>query len=162
MLFLESAAKLFKDRGGIRVILVGNGPEESKLKDFVKKQGLEAKVHFAGYVANPAPYYQAFDVFVLSSITEGIPLSILEAMASHVPVVSTRVGGIPKVIEHGKTGILVDSNDAQALSLQLKLLSQDKKQREALAAAALEYVQNHFSVEKMHQSYNSVYHEVTS
>ena len=125
-------------RRRIRLRLCGVGPYENELRRRAQATGLEAQVEFAGLV----PYEQipdelrAADVFALPSLQEGLPLSLLEAMASGLPVVASAVGGIPTVIRDGDNGLLVAAGDVAALRDALVRLADDPALRTRLGAAA--------------------------
>ena len=96
-----------------RLLLVGDGPKRADLHALAEELGLSGSVHFAGYQAQPESYLQVMDVFALTSRAEGLPLAVLEAWAAGLPVVATRVGGIPRLIDDGRTGLLIDSGDEE-------------------------------------------------
>ncbi len=125
-------------RSRIRLRLCGTGPYESELRRRAREAGLEAQVDFAGLV----PYeripeeLRGADVFALPSLQEGLPLSLLEAMASGLPVVASAVGGIPAVVRDGANGCLAPAGDAAALGAALVRLAGDPARRARLGEAA--------------------------
>ena len=102
-----------------RLVLVGDGPLRAELEGLARSLGLGGAVLFAGYQPNPERYLAAMDVFVLPSRAEAMPLVIPEAWAAGRPVVASRVGGIPELIEDGKTGLLVEPGDVDGLAARL-------------------------------------------
>lgn len=146
----------------LKLVIVGDGPEREKLQALVAQLNLTGKVIFTGVIKEMPVVYQMLDIFVLSSLTEGVPLTVLEAMAAKVPVVATRVGGIPEIVTDGETGLLVDSKDAADLSAKINMLVSDQTRRDKLAANAFAVVQSHYSLEKMRLAYSHVYQEVLS
>ena len=98
------------------LLLVGDGPLLHELTNLVGDLGLGDHVHFAGYQPHAAPYLQAMDVFALTSRSEGMPQALLEAAVIGVPIVASRVGGIPEVIESGRTGLLIEPGDEAGLT----------------------------------------------
>jgi glycosyltransferase involved in cell wall biosynthesis len=102
------------------------------------------------------------DVFVLPSLNEGLPLSLLEAMASGLPVVAARIGGIPEVIANERTGLLVPPNDAETLALRLQELCENPTLRKRLACEAQAFVQVQFDQKKMLALHEAVYDELLS
>jgi glycosyltransferase involved in cell wall biosynthesis len=159
-LFIRAFAEVCRDKPHIKAMIIGEGPEEEALKRSVKENGLEQQVIFTGLIPNPAPFYQAFDIFVLSSRTEGVPLTILEAMASRVPVISTKVGGIPKIVIDGKTGLLVEPENAGQLRDAISALITDGAKREDFKNAAFDFARENYSIEHMNWLYHEVYQEV--
>src|SRR5262249_50813680 len=121
--------------------------------------GLAERVHFAGYQPRPEPYLHAMDVFALSSQSEGMPLSVLEAWAADVPVVSTRVGGIPELVDDGRTGVLVDFDDEEAMAQALGDLLADPDLARGLRKAGRDRVEA-FSLERMADEYQRHYLEL--
>ncbi|MBV6342453.1 glycosyltransferase family 4 protein [Candidatus Magnetobacterium casensis] len=108
-----------------RCLLVGDGPGRNRLENVAKTLGISEHVIFTGYVEDVARIYSFSDVCVLSSFSEGVPQSVLQAMAVGVPVVATRVGGVPEVVVHEETGLLVDSGDHEAIAAQILRLVND-------------------------------------
>src|SRR4029077_3824290 len=90
-----------------RLCLVGDGPDRLKLERRAHELGIMRQTLFLGFQRNVAPYYEAFDVFLLPSANEGTPVSVIEALAAGKPVVATRVGGVPDVVRDGVDGYLV-------------------------------------------------------
>ena len=100
----------------MRLVLVGEGEEADVLTAYVRKRGLSDVVRFLGSRRDVPRLLAAADTFLLSSISEGIPLTIIEAMASEVPIVSTDVGGIPYLLEHERDALLVPPGDDEAMA----------------------------------------------
>jgi glycosyltransferase involved in cell wall biosynthesis len=113
---LITAMKLVKARfPGARLLLAGDGPEREKLEQFVKSERMTESVAFLGQVRSVSALYAGVDIYVQSSLFEGLPLAILEALASSLPVVATRVAGNVEIIEDRKNGLLVEPRDPEAL-----------------------------------------------
>jgi glycosyltransferase involved in cell wall biosynthesis len=123
--FLEAARMLSHTHRRVTFLVVGDGPERESLERRASRSDLKGRVAFAGFVNEMAPVYQDLDLLVISSKTEGIPLVVLEAMKHGIPVVSTRVGGIPEVIEDGVDGILVPPGDPPAMARAIETLLLD-------------------------------------
>jgi glycosyltransferase involved in cell wall biosynthesis len=111
-------------------------------------------VHFAGYQAQPERFYQAMDVFALTSRSEGIPQAVLEASAAGLPVIASRVGGVPEVIEDGYTGLLFESGDAAALAAGLQALAADSELARRLGDAGRRRVEARFHIRRMAEEYH--------
>jgi glycosyltransferase involved in cell wall biosynthesis len=135
---LAAAARLADEHPGLRVVLVGSGPLEDDLRSRSRQLGLGDTVVFAGSRDDVFDLLPAFDVFTLSSRFEGLPISLLEAMASGVPPVVTRVGGIPEVVTDGDDGVLVEPGDPEGLATALGKLLADPGRRAELATGAVE------------------------
>lgn len=115
-LFLEAAHLIRQARQDVHFVIVGDGELRPNLEHQVKKLGLESYVSFIGWVKDPAPLLQNFDVFALTSNNEGTPFTIMEAMAAGISVVSTNVGGVADMLEDGRLGTLVSPHDPKAFA----------------------------------------------
>ena len=133
--FLESLAKLGPDTPDWHGVVVGDGPERAALQLQARSLGIEARVSFAGSVPEAARVVQALDLFVLSSRSEGTPMTILEVMGAGVPVVATAVGGVPDVVDAPLAGWLVPPEEPRTLAREITKALRGEPQR-ALRAAA--------------------------
>jgi glycosyltransferase involved in cell wall biosynthesis len=147
---------------GLRCVILGDGPERSKLEALIRSRELEKFVWLPGERSDVAAWLSAFDVYALPSLWEGLPNSLLEAMALGLPVVASRVDGVPEAVEHGKTGLLVPPSDPRALANALKGLAVDSAQRTALGAAAAAAVAERFTIRRMIGEYEETYSSVLS
>jgi glycosyltransferase involved in cell wall biosynthesis len=142
---------------GARLVLVGDGAERDAIRAEVAAQGVEPFVHMAGARDDVPRCLAALDVFVLSSRHEGLPLAALEAMAAGLPVVATAVGGLPGLIDEGRSGFLVPPADAEALRLRLQALRADPALARAVGARGQVHVRERHSHAAMLQSYLALY-----
>lgn len=149
-----------KDIEGVILLVVGNGPLEQRLKYLAEALRISDKVVFAGFRPNVTDYIAAMDIFVLPSLTEGLPLALLEAMAAAKPVIASEVGGIPTVIENRKTGLLVTPRNPDLLKKAILSLINDRNMAKELALNARKLAEIRFSLEKMTESYEKIYSEV--
>jgi glycosyltransferase involved in cell wall biosynthesis len=140
-----------------RLVIAGAGPARVTLEALAKELGLESAVQFLGEVRDTAALYRTFDAFALSSISEGTSMSILEAMASGVPVVATAVGGTPALVRNGALAMLVPSQDPEALARALAALAAEPARRRALAGSARDFVVEHYSERAMLDRYAALY-----
>jgi glycosyltransferase involved in cell wall biosynthesis len=146
----------------LRLTIVGDGPERAALEELATRLGLAGAVHFLGFRSDIDQLLAQSDVFVLTSLSEGIPMSILEAMKSGLPVVATRVGGVPATVAEGETGILVESDDEPALVRALANLIEHPRAAEAMGAAGHARVLQKFSVDAMVSAYEAIYQRAGS
>lgn len=144
----------------IRLLIVGEGDERSAIESEIIRLGLQQHVTLTGNRSDVSDLLAASDVFLMSSISEGIPLTIIEAMAAERPVVSTAVGGIPEMIDDGKTGLLAPAGDAKTLARQLQRLHQQPSLRRSIVEAAAESARRRFSLTGMLNQYERMYREV--
>ncbi len=140
-----------------RLVIVGDGAERMALEKLV--HGLERGrfVHLTGVRRDPARLLAAFDVFALSSCTEGLPLVLLEAMAAGLPVVSTDVGGIGDVVQHERTGFLVPRTDMARFADELRRLYRDPDLARRIGMTARHAVRHAYSLERMASDYAALY-----
>ncbi len=145
---LIEAANLIRQEN-IKFVIIGEGKKRRELEDLIHKNNLEEKFNLTGTVPQAYRYLKAFDVFVLPSLKEGFPWTILEAMVAEVPVIATTAGALPEIIENNKSGILVRPADSQQLAEAISNLLKDRNLREELAKEAYKTVEERFTLEKM-------------
>ncbi len=134
--FLDAVAALARDHPDLVAVIVGTGPLEAELRGRARTLGLEPHVQFAGIRDDVYELLPGFDAFVLTSRYEGLPISLLEAMATGIPSVVTRVGGIPEVVSDGVEGFLVPPGDVGSIGAALAKLLDDPPLRVTMGAAA--------------------------
>jgi N-acetyl-alpha-D-glucosaminyl L-malate synthase BshA len=132
---LIKAVNVVRQKHKAKLLLVGKGPEQDRLKKLVEQLHLEDYVKFMGPIPNEKiPWiYAAADILVLPSLSEGFPVTILEAMASGLPIIATRVGGLPEVIEEEYNGFLVEPENPKQIAEKISLLLQNDKLRENIS-----------------------------
>jgi glycosyltransferase involved in cell wall biosynthesis len=145
---IDALASLLKDHPRLRFIIIHDGDLRAQLQEQVRNLGLEEHVFFTGTVEDAARYLRAFDLFVLPSKSEAFGYVILEAGIAQVPVVATRVGGIPDIIESGVNGLLVPPEDTPALAAAMRTLIDDERMRHEFAHR-LHLRAQEFTVERM-------------
>ncbi len=143
--------------GSFEALVVGDGPDRQQLEDEIGALGLNARVQLAGERSDVPELLAAADVFVLSSSSEGMPVSVLEAMAAGLPVVASRVGGVPEQVTHGETGLLVEPGDADDLAAALARLVQDGELRGRLGAAGRARAEQAFALEPFRRAHLELY-----
>lgn len=141
----------------LHLLIVGDGPQRSSLENLADQLGLASHTHFVGFQEEVAPYLAAMNVFVQTSETEGMPIAILEAWASNCPVVATRVGGVPELIDDGKTGLLCEFGDHPSLVRAIDRLLHDPDLTAALTSAACQQVAERYGIQSVLRSYHSHY-----
>src|SRR5215472_12185151 len=139
------------------LILVGEGVLREQLGEQARNLGLDGQIHFLGLRTDIPDVLAAMDVFVLSSDWEGNPLSMMEAMASGLPIVSTAVGGVPDLIANGREGFLVPPGDVRGFSGAMTFLLRDLETRRSMGTAAARRAKENFDVSKMDRAYEQLY-----
>lgn len=157
---LRAARKVVDQAPNVRVVLVGDGPELPALKKLAGELDLDRNVVFHEFTPRVAELMTLFDVFVLSSLTEGVSISLLEAMALGKPVVVTDVGGNPEVAVDGETGFLVPSGKPEALADACLRLVREPELRQAMGRAGRKRVEVQFSNERTVDAVDRLYHQV--
>ena len=144
----------------LRLVLVGDGPLRDKLAAQIEAAGLQGSVTLAGPRADVAPAMRGFSLFSLSSIAEGTPVTMLEAMASSLPVVATKVGGITDLVQDGVMGALVPAANPQALADALAGYVLDRARARAHGAAGRAHVERRYSMHAMLEAYLALYDDL--
>ncbi len=145
---------------GARLVMVGDGPDRPAAERQAAVMGIADHVDFVGEQQDPVPFLSSADLFLLPSSQESFGLAALEAMACGVPVVASRVGGIPEVISDGVTGVLADPHDEAGMAGHALRLLEDAARRDAMGRAAAEDVRRRFSSETIVPRYEALYAEV--
>lgn len=156
--FLEAARTIVETREDVVFMIVGDGPLESVLKEMAQELGIHDHVFFLGFREDAIEVLSIMDVFVLTSLHEGIPLSLLEAMYLGLPVVATRVGGMPEVVEDGRSGLLVAVGDERAIAGAI--LAMLSPRGEEIGREAKRRVLEEFSLERMTEGTEEVYRQL--
>ncbi len=154
---IDAAALVVRDVPDARFVILGEGELRPALERQVKELHLEKHVVLPGFRADILSFIRSFDVFVMSSLFEGLGTSLLDAMALSKPTVASHTGGIPEVVSHGETGLLVPPRDVRALASAIATLLKDPKRRERMGRAGLERVKRLFSADQMIEKTLEVY-----
>jgi 2-deoxystreptamine N-acetyl-D-glucosaminyltransferase/2-deoxystreptamine glucosyltransferase len=159
---LCEAMKLLQDEGAaVRLVLAGDGPLLRPLQERVASWGLRDKFHFTGAFDEIAPIMRATHIVAHPTLNDGRSVSVLEAMAWGKPVVASRIGGVPELIEHGVSGLLVPPADPPALARALKQLALDPAARRRMGQAARrKFLEGEFSQENMVNQTLAIYRQV--
>jgi len=160
--WLTAARKIHERLPECRFALVGDGPLRDEVERRVAAAGLDGVVHLPGLQADVTPWLSAFDLLMISSDFEGLPLVLLEAMAFEVPVVATAVGGIPETVADGETGRLVAPGDPAALATAALELLADPVRRAAMGSAARRRAESEFSTDRMLTELEDLYDRLLS
>ena len=151
-LFLEIAAEIARSHPGAIFVIAGTGPEEHALR-----ASAGANVHFLGFVPDTARLYDAIDFLLMPSRFEGLPMTLLEAMAMRVPIVASRLDGIAEVIVEGEDGLLAAPTAKDEFSAHLRALLDDPSRAASIAERAFQKVTRDFSAERMTREVEALY-----
>jgi glycosyltransferase involved in cell wall biosynthesis len=156
-ILIDAFAKLSSEFPASHLLLVGDGPLMADLQNQAAALKITARVHFTGFQPNPEKYLGMLDVFVLTSRMEGMPLAVLEASASGIPVIASKVGGLEEMSDGGRSILLYEFGDTDALLGGLRRLVSQSDFRQRLAHAGREHVLTAYSAERMARDYGHHY-----
>jgi glycosyltransferase involved in cell wall biosynthesis len=154
-LLMEAFAKA--SNGNMRLVIVGEGPERERLAEVAAGANIGDKVIFTGRIVDPAPLYRAMDIFVLPSLSENAPNSLLEAMSTGLPVIATDVGDVSYILEEGRCGIIVKPNDVSAIAHAIDFYLRNNSDAAEKGAFSRQRALELFNVKKMISAYESLY-----
>ena len=163
---IDAAALVVREVPDARFVILGEGEMRQTLERQVKELHLDKHVLLPGFRADVVSFIKSFDLFVMSSLAEGLGTSLLDAMASSKATVASHTGGIPEAVSHGETGLLVPPRDHHALADAIVDLLKNQERRERMGKAGLERVRRMFSAERMveetleaYRAHAGVHHE---
>ena len=156
-ILLDAVRRLASRIPRLVLLLVGGGGEEARIRRIVAQTGLRDRVIFTGFLGNPARVYGILDVYVATSLKEGLPLAPLEAMCARLPIIATDVPGHRDVVVHGQTGLLVPPEDSAALAAAIALLEADAERRRLMGEAGRQRVLDDFGIQSMADRTADVY-----
>jgi len=156
--YLIEAANILKD-SDVKFIIVGEGQERVRLENIIGKYNLRS-IFLIGALPEAWKYLKAFDIFVLPSVKEGFPWTLIEAMAAGVPVVATRVGAVPEIIKNNENGILIEPRDPKIIADSIERLMNDKNLVEKFTQNGRKVVEDKFSLEQMVNSFENLFNNL--
>jgi glycosyltransferase involved in cell wall biosynthesis len=159
-LMVEIAREVSFATEKIRFELAGDGPEKRTITDAVERNQLDGVFHLKGTVEDLDGFYRGIDLYLNTSVHEGIPISVLEAMSYGIPVIASNVGGLREMMEDGKEGFLVDGRDPKEFARKCLCLFEDRDMLRRMGSWAREKVERDFSNESMAREYHRMYREI--
>lgn len=160
-LFLEAAAKIAKEISGVRFVMIGDGSLRPQLEAQAERLGIGSVVRMLGWRHDVPELLKVFDVFLLTSLWEGLPRSLVEAFVSGVPAVASHVDGMGEVVQEGRNGFLVPPGNAEAMAAAVIRFLKDEPLRQTMGEQARSSVDD-FSVEKMLKDYSDLYENISA
>ncbi len=160
--FIESMPLILAEEPRVRFVIFGDGPDRQDLEARASRLGVTSRLIFAGYRDDMAKCYPIMDVSVLTSLSEGLSMTILESMSHGIPVVATRVGGNPELVMEGKTGLLVAPKDPAAFAKAVLRVLKDSALARSLGLEAREVIRKKFSLDSVGRAYAALYSDAIS
>jgi glycosyltransferase involved in cell wall biosynthesis len=158
-IFVAAAARVLAQLPEVKFVVAGDGPDRAKLDALISELGIGVNLHMLGRRDDMPSVYASLDVMVSASRREGLPMAILEGMASRLPLIATAVGAVPTVIQDGRTGVLVPTEDPGLLAAAIIELLRDPAKRERFGSAARLLVEGEYSAGRMTADYLRVYED---
>ncbi len=158
---LRAWEKVTVSASDARLILLGDGPLLKEMKTLARELGIGDSVDFRGHVHEVPDFLRVADIFILPSLQEGMPNSLLEAMACGIASVGTRIGGVVDIINEGENGILVEPADVQDLAEGMLKLLRDKHLADAIARRACETIRDHYHLDSIVLKYRDLYQKLS-
>jgi glycosyltransferase involved in cell wall biosynthesis len=159
-ILIRAADRLLDEGVPLQLLIVGEGPARTELERQISKCRHSEQIRLLGHCRDVMTIYEAMDAFVLSSLREGLPNALLEAMAMQTPVVATRIAGVPRVIADGESGLLVPPGNEQTLVDAMRRLLTDERLRERMGAAGRKRMVEQFSFRRRMDNIRAIYDEV--
>ena len=158
---LEAFSRIARSRSGVRLMFVGDGPLRKDLEELSGKLGIKEKVIFAGRVMDVSPFYRAMDSYALSSFSEALPMALLEAMATALPIIATDVGDVKYMLGGGKGGIIVKPKDVDALESGMRYFLDHPDAARENGNFARKRAEVSFNIVKTKDAYEKLYKSLT-
>ena len=157
---LDAVPRILSAHPGTTFAIVGEGERRAELEERARELGIAHRVRFTGFRTDVPSLLKAFDVFVMPSVREGLGTSVLDAMAAGCPVVGTEAGGMPEVIEHRETGLVVPVGDPVSLAAAVSSLLAHPEDARSMARSARARVEAEFSADAMVEGTLAVYRDL--
>jgi len=157
---IKAFSQLINQGVDANLLIIGEGPERQNLEAQIVALGMGSQVYIPGYCGDAWNYLPFCGVFVLTSLTEGLPITLLEAIQMEIPVIASAVGGIPRVITHGLSGLLVSPRDTVGICDAMRTIYQDKQLARSMVECSLAKVRQSYMSSRMARAYQDVYCEL--
>jgi glycosyltransferase involved in cell wall biosynthesis len=159
-LMVEIAKEVHRETDKIRFVLAGDGPDREKIMDLIKQYRLEKVFQLRGFVENTSHFYHGLDLYLNTSLHEGIPMSVLEAMSYEIPIVAPNEGGLKEIISDGFEGYLVEGRDPKVFADKCLHIYEDKLLRQTMGSNCRRKIEAEFSIDHMAREYCRLYHDI--
>ncbi len=160
--FIKAAKEILDKRNDVQFLIAGTGNNEESLRNLVDDYKINDNIHFLGHIEDPYSMFNAIDINVLTSLSESFPYTILEGAMMKKPIISTRVGGVNKLIENDVNGYIIDIGNYNELAEKLDILLDDKEKTREMGENLYKKVEENFSSESMARSHLEIYEDIIS
>jgi len=160
--FVDIAAEVNRYAKDVRFELAGEGPEFSKVTERIQRHGLQDVFRLKGFMENMSDFYNGLDLYINSSLHEGLPMSVLEAMSHGLPVVAPEEGGIKEVVGDGAQGFLIEGRDPKRFAQKCLLIYKDPNMNRRMGTSSREKVAREYSIKSMAGKYHELYMKILS
>jgi len=160
-LMVEIAREVLRQTDTIRFELAGEGPEKKTILSLIREHGIEKAFSLNGFIDDMSRFYKGLDLYINTSIHEGLPMSILEAMAYGLPIIAPNIGGIKEILQNGIEGYLIEGRNPKMFAEKCIQLGKDKKLSRMMGKASREKIINNFSLDIMAKNYFELYTRVS-
>ncbi len=157
---LEAAKIIIQNLPNVRFVIIGDGPQRNELKEKAKSLGIIKNIIFAGFKSNVSEFYSLFDITVLPSLYEGLPVVPMESMAYEKPVIATKVGGVPEEVINEETGLLVPPGDFRSLADAIIRLLQNDDLRREMGKKGKKLVEKRYNNKQMVKAHKTLYEKL--
>ncbi|QDT34653.1 glycosyltransferase [Thalassoglobus polymorphus] len=161
-LLIEAVTRLIEAGLNVGLAIIGEGVERERLEKQIAESGHSDRIQLLGYRSDTKSLYEAMDLYVLSSHREGLPNVVLEAMAMEVPVVATRIAGVPKLVQDRENGLLVEAGDVSQIETAIQEIMLNPELRERLTRNARKTIENEFSFSVRMEKVRAIYDKLLS
>jgi glycosyltransferase involved in cell wall biosynthesis len=159
---VEVAAEINQVAKDVCFELAGEGPEFENISERIKRRGLQDVFRLKGFMENMSEFYKGLDLYINTSLHEGFPMSVLEAMSHGLPVVAPKEGGIKEVVRDGLQGFLIEGRDPKRYAEKCLAIYQDRNMRQKMGVASKEKVEREYSIKSMAEKYYNLYKKILS
>lgn len=159
---IDVAAEIHRNAKEIRFELAGEGPDAGRIIERVRRYGLHDVFHIKGFIENMSDFYNGLDLYINTSLHEGSPMTVLEAMSNGLPIVAPKEGGIKEVVEDGLQGFLIEGRDPKRFADKCISIYQDRSLRQRMGDSSREKVASEYSIKSMTGNYYALYARVLS
>ncbi len=157
---IEAVAEIIKTKN-IACIIMGDGPDRPILENLIREKGCEKNIFLIGQIPHASRYISGFDLFAFTSVKEGFPWAILEAMCAGLPIIATRVGAIPEIIENGKSGYIIEPACTEQITERIHWFLEHQYALRICGENAKQHVSEHFTLKKMLEQYRSLFNAIS-